>query len=74
VTELVFRDLGDSAHGAFFHTLAATDAGVLVRDLNDPARNFQHFLRARIYADTTANALVSIDNRMSHDDSFLALK
>ena len=70
---LIFSDLGDGAHRALFEAFAARDAGILVHDFGHAARNLKHFLRACIYADAATNALVSVDNGMSHDDPFLVL-
>ena len=69
---LVFGDFRDGAHRALFDALAACDAGVLVRYLGYAAGNFQNLLWTRIDADSAADALVGVDNRMSHRFPFHA--
>ncbi len=64
--KLVLDDLGDSAHGAFFHAVAARDASVFVHNVRDATDDFEHFLRASIDADTAADALIGFNNRVSH--------
>ena len=68
VAELVFSNLGDSAHGALLDAVAATDAGVFVYSVNNAANYFQNALRASVDANAATNAFVSYDNRMCHDD------
>lgn len=68
--ELVFDDFGDSTHGAFLHALTAGDACIFVCHLGAAPNNLEHLLRTSIDADTTTDALVSVNNRMSHDDPF----
>ena len=57
---------GDGAHGAFLDAVAARNAGILVHNVSLAANNLEHFLRAGVDADATANALIGIDNRVRH--------
>ena len=68
---LVLSDLGNGTHRAFFEALATCDARVFVHNFSYAARNLEDLLRARVNANATTNALVSLDNWMSHDDPFL---
>ena len=68
---LVLDDLGDCAHRALFDAVATGDAGVLVYNLGDAVDNLEDVLRARINADTTADAIVSLNNWMRHGSSSL---
>ena len=63
---LIFHDFGNDSHGAFFHALAASDAGILIGHLGDAAQNLQNLLRTSVYADTATDALVGVNNWMSH--------
>ena len=63
---LVLDDLRDGAHGAFLDAVAARNAGILVHNVSLAANNLEHFLRAGVDADATANALIGIDNRVRH--------
>ena len=63
---LVLDDLGDRTHGAHLDAVAARNAGILVHNVSLAANNLEHFLRAGVDADATANALIGIDNRVRH--------
>ena len=69
---LVFGNLGDCAHRAFLQALAASDASIFVDNFGNAARNLENLLGACVYANPTTNALVFVNNRMSHDSPFLA--
>ena len=64
--ELVFGDLSDGTGGAGVLAGAAGDAGILVGDGGDGVQ-LENASRANVNADAAGDALVSIDNRVSHD-------
>ena len=64
--ELVFDDLGDSAHGAFLDTVATSNAAVLVHDLGSAVDDLENLLRASVNADATTDAIVSFNDGMRH--------
>ena len=66
--ELILGYVGDSAHGALFYAVAAGNASVFVFNLNRTARYFKNAIRACVNANTASNALISINNRMCHED------
>jgi len=72
--QLVFNDLGDSAHGAFFNTIAAGYAGILVDNFYNSADNLEYFLGASVDTDTTTNAFIDIDDGMGHNKTPFRLK
>ena len=63
---LVLGDLRDHAHGALFDALAARDAGLFVLNGHNAVDDGQDFLRANVHADSAADALVGLKNRMGH--------
>ena len=63
---LVFGDLSDGTGGAGVLAGAAGDAGILVGDGGDVVQ-LENAGRASVNADAAGDALVSINNRMSHD-------
>ena len=63
---LVLGDLGDGTGGAGVLAGTAGDAGILVGDGGDVVQ-LENAGRASVNADAAGDALVSINNRMSHD-------
>ena len=67
---LVLDDFLDSAHGALFNAVAASDAGFFVDYFAYAVYNFDAFLRASIDADATADALIVKNYWMRHENLF----
>ena len=70
---LLLDDLGDGAHGALLDALAAGHAGLFVHDRAGAADDLENLLGARIAANAATDALISIDNRVGHDELLLVL-
>ena len=67
---LVLDDFLDSAHGALFNAVAASDAGFFVDYFAYAVYNFDAFLRASVDADATADALIIKNYWMRHENLF----
>jgi hypothetical protein len=66
---LVFNNLRDCTHWAFFKAVAASNASVFLYCVSNAANNLKYLLRACINADAAANAFVIINYWMCHQDS-----
>jgi len=63
---LVFLNLGDSTHRALLEAVAASDASILVHNLENAIDNFDNLLRARVDADSATDAGIFINNGARH--------